>query len=324
MLLPPETRLLKERNMTSALMQQSDLVDLTDCELKPLVHALDMYPGFWRPVVSSAPNPISRESGTTWLCVYWTGPTHRGFIPPVAVVRGSLCYYVVVLDPFVWCNSGSFEEMPCRTIIDTRVLFCNILDELWNVLFQVDQRWTEEEFCSRTESEPNGPERAMASRKSPSLPKRKITLFNRIRGALKSVRVAAAWRVIALSTGMSLVSIGAVSNAWGFNGEACGRYAPDYEDLRWCQVDLELGAIDEVATRTGILRQGSGQDWYLDHTNPQEETLWVDIGQLSDAERSRLADQCGQKLCMVRLTGSTRDHMINITSIGILRISQEH
>jgi len=129
-------------------------------------------------------------------------------------------------------------------------------------------------------------------------------------------------RCIAFLSAFSLLSILCASNVWGFTGEACGRYADDYDYLRWCQAELEVGAIEEVATRTGELRHGSGQDWYLESTDPQGETLWVDTRRLSDAEASRLATQCCHGRCWARLTGVVRDRMISLTAFEMIEMPQ--
>ena len=134
---------------------------------------------------------------------------------------------------------------------------------------------------------------------------------------LKAFRSVTSRRTIASLCTLSLLSIVYASNAWGFTGETCGRYADDYDDLRSCQAKLELGGIDEVVTRIGELRHGSGQDWYLEDTDLQGEFLWVDTRRLPDTERFRLISQCGSVPCRVKLTGVSRDRMIIIGSFEV-------
>jgi hypothetical protein len=236
----------------------------------------------------------------------------RRFIPPVSVVRDGQHYFVVVLDPFVLLREGEFEKFLCGDLAWAIVSLQNTLDQLWNVAVQVDQTigerhapfsqwpfsgWSFRRGCDR---------RAFQNSAS---------LFKRVIGKLKPFT---SWGTRAFPSILLLLSIVSASNVWGFTGEACGRYAADYDDLRSCQAAFELGLISEVVTRVGELRHGSGQDWYLEHTDLQGETLWVDIRQLQDVEKSRLFALCGQSPCRVRLTGVARDRMITITSLDAI------
>jgi hypothetical protein len=132
------------------------------------------------------------------------------------------------------------------------------------------------------------------------------------------LRLSMIWRVIVLLSALPFLSVPCASNVWGFTGEACGRYADKYELLRSCQAGFDLGFTDEVVTRVGDLQHGSGRDWYLENTDLQGETLWVDIRQLSNDEETQLAARCRLTRCRARLTGVARDRMIGITSFEIL------
>ena len=124
--------------MAANFAQQSQPTDLTASDLEALTQALNVYCGLWRPVITFAPHPLFRESSRRWLCVYWTGPMGRGFIPPVSVARDGRRYSIVILDPFVLSNTGLFEALSCHNLTCAKELLYKVLEEFWKILFQVD------------------------------------------------------------------------------------------------------------------------------------------------------------------------------------------
>lgn len=321
--------------MAASLVQQSRPIHLTRNDLEALIQAIDRYHGFWRPEVSFGSSPIGRKSGTRWLCLWWAGPVRRAFIPPVSVVRDGPHYFIVVLDPFVMCTDDVFEEFPAEDLDSAISALQMVLDELWNIALQVGQSSGGlHGFSLQTEltAENNRSKRGLKMRGNRRKPFNLFTgdcraawhcayLLKYMAKTLKIFKPLTCRGVIALLSALFLLSIVCASEVWGFSGEACGRLADDYDILRWCQVELELGGIDEVVTRSGKLRHGSG-NWYLEDTDLEGESLWTDIRRLPEAEMSHLISQCGAVRCRVKLTGIARDRMIIANSIEVLKISE--
>jgi hypothetical protein len=135
--------------MAGNLVQQRHPTNLTARDVEALIRAVDKYGGYWRPKVSYSPNPVNRMPGTRWLWVYWAGPQVHSFVPPVSIVRDSRAYSVIVLSPFGICHEGRFEEFLCSDRDWAIGSLQMVLDELWNVGFEVGEYSRNERYQHR-------------------------------------------------------------------------------------------------------------------------------------------------------------------------------